>query len=175
MTIRPGSHETSPFLCRLVELSIELVSIDNSTRDSRNLYSPLCWGLVWLLLCIRIWRWRKMLIVGRLIATHWPTEKLIYHRQAIRLEQHKNTSKQWTTNQSWFTTMEQFIASQGSATRWVSYNPTVEIKTSIKEDPPPSTKSPDRSATDGEKTYVSLFENCLIIWWYGDIYDMMVF
>ena len=40
--------------------------------DSRNLYSPLCWGLVWLL----SWKRRtKKLFVGRLIATHWPTEK----------------------------------------------------------------------------------------------------
>ena len=71
----------------------KIVSIDNSTRVSQNLSFPLSFGrivnwisfnwqfdqglcgLVWLLLCLRIWR-EKKLIVGRLIATHWPTEKL---------------------------------------------------------------------------------------------------
>ena len=68
-----SSNQTKP---TLVELAFETTSIDNSTRVSRNLYSPLWCGLVWLLLGLRwTWTWKK-LIVGRLIATHWPTEKL---------------------------------------------------------------------------------------------------
>ena len=72
---------------------LKLVSIDNSTRVSRNLSFPLSFsrivnwssfkcqfdqgrfGLVAIL--EKKETWTKKLIVGRLIATHWPTEKIM--------------------------------------------------------------------------------------------------
>ena len=59
-------HETSPLLCGLVWLSSLLKKKHNKIEEM----------LIVGRLIATHWPTEKMLIVGRLIATHWPTEKI---------------------------------------------------------------------------------------------------
>ena len=126
MTIRPGSHETSPFLCRLVELSIEVVSIANSTRVS----------VVWFgcyLIRLRTWKnvdcWSAhcyALADGKIC---WNTKFQLQPRKKVffwkgvffRRPMHSNEA---TNNQHFFHFFLDQINSQTKPQRWeVSWDP----------------------------------------------------